>query len=187
MHIAQITHIAHRQLSAIIRITTTKETRGNIVSKLLHFYPIFLGSELWYIQNVLSWLSKCDAGLSSQTLWNTVFLDALASHLYLLSDSFCMLVSLGQTSLYYSKHYQIGKQISKNTFREAPPNIASPLFGHCPNSDCTPPPALKRALWGTFFRADLSKFAKSPFWRYISAQSILASLNTLFNTSKCPF
>ena len=29
--------------------------------------------------------------------------------------------------------------------------IARTLFGHCPNSDCTPPPALKRALWGTFF------------------------------------
>ena len=33
----------------------------------------------------------------------------------------------------------------------------------------TPPPALKRALWGTFFRADLSNFVKSPFWGYISA------------------
>ena len=32
-----------------------------------------------------------------------------------------------------------------------------------------PPPALKRALWGTFFRADLSNFVKSPFWGYISA------------------
>ena len=35
--------------------------------------------------------------------------------------------------------------------REAPLRLASPLFGHCPNSDYTPPPALKRALWGTFF------------------------------------
>ena len=56
--------------------------------------------------------------------------------------------------------------------REAPLKLASPLFGH------------SGAL---FFRADLSKFAKSPFWRYISAQSILATLNTLLNTSKCPF
>ena len=68
--------------------------------------------------------------------------------------------------------------------REAPLRLASPLFGHCPNSDCNPPPPHSGAL---FFRADLSKFAKSPFWRYISAQSILASLNTLLNTSKCPF
>ena len=38
-------------------------------------------------------------------------------------------------------------------FREAPLRLAAPLFGHCPNSDYTPPPppALKRALWGTFF------------------------------------
>ena len=35
--------------------------------------------------------------------------------------------------------------------REAPLKLASPLFGHCPNSDYTPPRALKRALWGTFF------------------------------------
>ena len=37
--------------------------------------------------------------------------------------------------------------------REAPFKMSSPLFGHCPNSDCPPPPrpALKRALWGTFF------------------------------------
>ena len=32
-----------------------------------------------------------------------------------------------------------------------------------------PPPALKRALWGTFFRPDLSDFVKSPFWGYVSA------------------
>ena len=36
-------------------------------------------------------------------------------------------------------------------FREAPLKFMSPLFGHCPNSDCTPRPALKRALGGTFF------------------------------------
>ena len=34
--------------------------------------------------------------------------------------------------------------------REAPIRLAAPLFGHCPNSDYTPP-APKRALWGTFF------------------------------------
>ena len=37
------------------------------------------------------------------------------------------------------------------SIREAPLELAPPLFGHCPNSDYTPPPALKRALWGTFF------------------------------------
>ena len=30
-------------------------------------------------------------------------------------------------------------------------------FGHCPFSDCTPPPALKRALWGTSFRKKCPK------------------------------
>ena len=37
------------------------------------------------------------------------------------------------------------------SLREAPLKLASPLFGHCPNSNWTPLPALKRALWGTFF------------------------------------
>ena len=35
--------------------------------------------------------------------------------------------------------------------REAPVWKMPGLFGHCPNSDCTPPPSLKRALWGTLF------------------------------------
>merc|ERR1712020_66919 len=42
--------------------------------------------------------------------------------------------------------------------REAPFNKSPPLFGHCPNSNYTPPPALKRALWGTFFQALFSHF-----------------------------
>ena len=37
--------------------------------------------------------------------------------------------------------------------REAPFNLLTPPCGHCPNSIYTPPPALKRALWGTFFQA----------------------------------
>ena len=47
--------------------------------------------------------------------------------------------------------------------REAPLKFTRGAFGHCPFSFCTPPPALKRALWGTFFRDDLSNFFKSPF------------------------
>ena len=42
--------------------------------------------------------------------------------------------------------------------REAPFNLSPPLFGHCPNSNYPPPPALKRALWGTFFRRDFTMF-----------------------------
>ena len=42
--------------------------------------------------------------------------------------------------------------------REAPFNKSPPLFGHCPNSIYTPPPALKRALWGTFFQARFYHF-----------------------------
>ena len=43
-----------------------------------------------------------------------------------------------------------GGQHRKTPVREAPPKLAQKAFGHCPNSDYTPP-ALKRALWGTFF------------------------------------
>ena len=42
-------------------------------------------------------------------------------------------------------------------FREAPFKLMSPLCGHCPNSNYTPP-ALKRSLWGTFFQARFYHF-----------------------------
>ena len=44
------------------------------------------------------------------------------------------------------------------SLREAPFNEAPPLFGYCPNSNYIPPPALKRALWGTFFQARFYHF-----------------------------
>ena len=44
-------------------------------------------------------------------------------------------------------------QMTPQRVREAPFNKSPPLFGHCPNSIYTPPPALKRALCGTFFQA----------------------------------
>ena len=46
--------------------------------------------------------------------------------------------------------------------REAPVRLVAPLFGHCPNSDYTPPHSNGHS-GALFFRADLSKFAKSPF------------------------
>ena len=41
--------------------------------------------------------------------------------------------------------------IMLSLFREAPLRKLQGLFGHCPNSDRTPSPSLKRALWGTLF------------------------------------
>ena len=35
--------------------------------------------------------------------------------------------------------------------REAPLKIAPPLFGHCPNSDCPPPPRPQKGTLGHFF------------------------------------
>ena len=47
------------------------------------------------------------------------------------------------------KGTQQGPNKSKRSLREAPLKKTQGLFGHCPNSDCTP--SLKRALWGTLF------------------------------------
>ena len=52
---------------------------------------------------------------------------------------------------------------SKKMLGNGPIKIDALVFGHCPNSDCTPLPTLKRALWGTFFGADLNRFVKPPF------------------------
>ena len=54
------------------------------------------------------------------------------------------------------KGTEIKKCLDQNKIpeiREDPNTLTPPPFGHCPNSDWTPPPALNRALWGTFFRA----------------------------------
>ena len=51
--------------------------------------------------------------------------------------------------------------------REAPLRKMQGLFGHCPNSDCTPPPpSLKRAL---YFRTNLSKCHLNVNFHCISA------------------
>ena len=49
--------------------------------------------------------------------------------------------------------------------REAPLRLALFYLGIAQMAIAPPPtpPALKRALWGTFFRADLSDFVKSLF------------------------
>ena len=64
-----------------------------------------------------------------------------------------------------------------NHLREAPLKLASPLFGHCPNSDYTPPPALKRALWGTFFPGRFEQIC----------QFTVLTVQTPPKSRKCPF
>ena len=49
------------------------------------------------------------------------------------------------------------------SFREAPLKQRSPLIGHCPNSDCFPLHSNGHS-GALYFRVDLSKFVKSPFW-----------------------
>ena len=61
-----------------------------------------------------------------------------------------------KNSLYF--FYEINSQSFRrcvSRVREDPFNKVPPLFGHCPNSNYTPP-ALKRALWGTFFWRDFT-------------------------------
>ena len=71
--------------------------------------------------------------------------------------------------------------------REAPDKKMPGLFGHCPNSDCTPPPSLKRALWGTLFPYRLEQM---PFELQFSLHKCPKPSWQGFRPpkpSKCPF
>ena len=47
--------------------------------------------------------------------------------------------------------------------REAPPKLSPGSKGHCPNSDCTPPPLRSTGHSGAlYFQTELSNFVKSP-------------------------
>ena len=58
---------------------------------------------------------------------------------------------------------------SFHLIREAPTKMLPLLFGHCPNCDCTPPPALKRALWGTLFSNQFEQLCQITVLMVISA------------------
>ena len=74
-------------------------------------------------------------------------------------------------------------------------------FGHCPNSFCTPLPALKRALLGTFLsaiidatghpgkRLDPLPYGHCPnaFFANFSGATLTAYRSSLENTLKDPF
>ena len=49
------------------------------------------------------------------------------------------------------------------TLREAPPKLSPGSKGHCPNSDCTPPPSSGHS-GALYFRTELSNFVKLPCW-----------------------
>ena len=46
--------------------------------------------------------------------------------------------------------------------REAPLKMSPGSKGHCPNSDCTPPPLSNGHSGALYFRTELSNFVKSP-------------------------
>ena len=62
------------------------------------------------------------------------------------------------------------------SLREAPFNLSPPLFGHCPNSNYTPPRTQTGTL-GHFFQAQFYHF--SPFLPFFT-------LFTIFSLNKCP-
>ena len=70
--------------------------------------------------------------------------------------------NIGHVSLLV-RHHIIYFVINLSILREAPRRLALHLFGHCPNSDYTPPPHPNGHSGALFFGADLSKFAKLPF------------------------
>ena len=111
---------------------------------------------------------------SFSTLLNTSTRASLSSCLKLLFNIARIMMKIStneRPALYCSQpigsSFALGSQpfLPKilNLLREAPLKFMLGAFGHCPFSFCTPRPALKRALWGTFFRADLTNFVKSPF------------------------
>ena len=51
------------------------------------------------------------------------------------------------------------RETSSTLLREGPFELTRSTFGHCPNSDLTPPPHSGAEL------GNLRKFAKLPFWR----------------------
>ena len=57
------------------------------------------------------------------------------------------------------------------SLREAPPKLSPGSKGHCPNSDCTPPPSVNRALWGTLFSDRIEQLCQITVLMVISAQN----------------
>ena len=81
---------------------------------------------------------------SIRNSWNVFF-----KKLFIQLLNHLLVDNIGHVSLLV-RHHIIYFVINLSILREAPRRLALHLFGHCPNSDYTPP-ALKRALWGTFF------------------------------------
>ena len=86
------------------------------------------------------------------------------------------------TSYILSQFMVIVMQVREDPLRKMPG-----LFGHCPNSDCPPPPSLKRALWGTLFPDRLEQM---PFELQFSLHKCPKPSWQGFRPpkpSKCPF
>merc|ERR1712110_951339 len=64
--------------------------------------------------------------------------------------------------------------------REAPFNLSPPLFGHCPNSNCTPPPHSNGHSGALFFRRDFTIFYH--FYYFLPFLPFF----TIFSLNKCP-
>ena len=56
----------------------------------------------------------------------------------------------GKPADVFLPHWAQGKDAALDV-REAPLRLASPLFGHCPNSNCPPPPRTQKGTLGHFF------------------------------------
>ena len=78
-------------------------------------------------------------------------------------------------------------QLTQLTLREAPLRELQGSNGHCPNSNRTPRPSLKRALWGTLFPGRLEQMPFELHFHCISAPNHPGKGSDPPRIRKCPF
>ena len=104
-----------------------------------------------------------DRALMKETSWSTASLSAMMDLKHTVQRLLALFAGSNDAlQLMILNFTNVVPIIANLSFREAPLTLAFFYLGIAQIA-ITPPPALKRALWGIFFRADLSKFSKSLF------------------------
>ena len=98
-------------------------------------YCIVSAQSFWsFLPNKLS--KTCHHIHVCDTVWQRLFQNRMGNWILAISSQY---------------HCEIASRRLASLLREAPSKLASPLFGHCPNSDCPPPPRTQTGTLGHFF------------------------------------